>query len=171
MLRLTSCHFLARNFAQTMTRVLFLAEWNIVLCLKLAQTVTHLYKQCCAWPHAIFWREILHKQWTRVLFFSRVKRCTLSQTCANNDTYSKCLIAHHWHNMNKYCKIKLCISKLSLRPREFMPFPFYKKKQYSIKNTLLRSATCAPLVMLKRNFHHFHTICAVTEIHLQKRKN
>ena len=88
--------------------------------------------------------------------FSRVKRCALSQTCANNDTYSKCLIAHHWHNINKYCKIKLCISKLSLRPREFIPFPFYKKKQYSIKNTLLRGATRAPFVMLKRNFHRFY---------------
>ena len=78
--------------------------------------------------------------------FSRVKRCALSQTCANSDTYSKCLIAHHWHNINKYCKIKLCISKLSC-VHVNLYLPIYKKKQYSIKNTLLRGATCAPLVM------------------------
>ena len=144
---------LAWNFVQAMMLVLFLADETLYFASNLRKQVTHLYKQCCAWPHAIFGAKFCTNN-DACSIFSRVKRCALSQTCANNDTYSKCLIAHHWHNINKYCKIKLCISKLSLRPREFIPSHFIKKTVFNKKYFIEGCNTCT-LCDAKTKFSSF----------------
>ena len=120
MKQLTSCQFLA----QTMTLVLFLAEWNIVTCLKLEQTITLI--QNVSLPII------------GTISISTVKL---------NYVFQSLLFVHIL----------------------FMPFPFIKRNSIQ-KNTLLRGATCARLVMLKRNFQLLYARHTVTYRRLKRKK-
>ena len=124
MLRLTSCHFFGAKFCANNDAYSILAEWNVVLCLKLAQTVTLIQNVSLPIIGTISIR---------------------------------------------YCKTKLCISKLSLRHVNLCLSHFIKRNNIQ-KNTLLWGATRSPLVMLKWNFHLLYARHTVTEIHLQKKE-